>query len=143
MTKKKEVAARRETENTAARRQAEDTAARREPLDLDDEARAQKLNHVLSSQKCVHCGQSAWFVTSTRGRLRYVRCRGCQRTAKLLEQADGKYLFRDDAVAAMKKEAAFPEERNEEEGTEGQRDKGAEGGEGGEETGDEAGEPEE
>ena len=71
----------------------EDTAARRRPrrggLDRGEQA---ELLALLAKKKCCNCGQiGCWDLTSSgtkpaagEPRIRWVRCRGCQRSEKIV-----------------------------------------------------------
>lgn len=65
-----------EKEEMEARREVEDTAARRE-------ARA-SLEHVLSRKRCPNCGKCAWRVYRTKGKVRFIECKGCKYKDKVV-----------------------------------------------------------
>ena len=44
-----------------------------------------RLLRLLAEKRCIHCGQTGcWDVYCTRGRVRYVKCRGCQQPDKVV-----------------------------------------------------------
>lgn len=68
---------------TANRSKVQDLKARRTNAEATD---AIRLQTALQRKRCRHCGQSgtAWAVYKTDGEIRYLKCRGCGRTDKLV-----------------------------------------------------------
>ena len=68
---------------TANRSKVQDLTARRTNAEATD---AIRLQTALQRKRCRHCGQSgtAWAVTSTQSDVRYLTCRGCGRTDKVV-----------------------------------------------------------
>ena len=68
---------------TANRSKVQDLKARRTNAEATD---AIRLQTALQRKRCRHCGQSgtAWVVTSTQGDVRYLKCRGCSHTDKVV-----------------------------------------------------------
>lgn len=45
------------------------------------------ITMILETMPC-QCGQPQWHVTSTQGRIRYIKCRSCGRTDKFVPPPD-------------------------------------------------------